>query len=309
MDEWKTIDDIIAEFELNASKFDLKALKKELKSKRNKIHPDKTHGTFKSEEHKAKYFRLSHAIDFLDQLSSKELAMVPVYQITSIIEAVGKVLQPSTQINQAESNIRSMFSSRISTRIKIPRISSVAIGALSAVLLVFWDYIRSDTAAYFLAGSESLRITWLVLLLTMCMVYIWTWLYEQRSQGYMEYLLSEASLTTTLYRLIGSGLYETSENGIEFTKTALIGILRNRDFYYHRMFRIRYFVSKIARAISPTFLPIKTASDCADLILAKLQERKVVRRINRVEIQEWYQISKDMIEKIQTAYYHEPEHI
>lgn len=308
MGELKNIDEIIAEFTLSAPKNNLEALKNELTLKRNNIHPDKTCGAFQSEEQKLEYHRLDEAINFVDKQLSNQLAVVPVSQLPDIIREAIKALQPISQISQAESAIKTSFSRQISSRTKIPRISSATIGAISALVLVLWSNIQTNPAISFLAGSEVARIIWIILFFIMCVAYIWTWLYEQRSHGYVDYLLSESGLTVVLYTLTNWYSHEVTKNGLEFTKSSLIKVLKYRSSAYHRLPIMKVFFN-LKRVILPTFLPIKMASDCADLILAKLLERGAIQKLNRVDIQEWYQLSNDMIKKIEDAYMHEPDYI
>ena len=319
MDDWSSIDDIITEFGLNGSKSDLTALRHELTLKRNELHPDKTNGSFPSEEQKAQYLKLNQAIEYVDKQSSKELALIPVSQVPAIVEAISKALsvqQPARQIAQTETAIRETHSRQVSISLKFPRLSALTLGAICGGIFTFWDMIKDNPVLGDLILSQTARSLWGTLFFVSAVFFVWTWIYEQMTQGRVEFLLSEDGLNYSMSKLIHRHSRRITKNGLEFTKRELISVLENKGIsalYVQqnapsgrtprsKLIRYTYIWQSIASylvyALLGQMLPVKMATECADVILTKLKERGVIQKLDRVDIEEWYQLSITVIRKI-----------
>ena len=65
--EWQSVEDIEDEFEIGATKGDLRELRRQLRARLKDVHPDTNEGSFGSEGEESAFYRIKSAIEFVDK--------------------------------------------------------------------------------------------------------------------------------------------------------------------------------------------------------------------------------------------------
>lgn len=299
MEEWDTIEDLISEFKLRSYKYDLDSLEKELTEKRNELHPDRTGGDYKSEEQKTEYLRLCEAIDFLKEHRNK--ALIPISQVPAVFETFKNLFAKPFETRQAESTLRSSYNELLASHLRLPKVSSASIGVIFSVLFFFWDVLEH----YQFIGSWyfgiQFRLASLSVSLLAILLFLMISLREMSDHSYMDFLLGEDGLHylfDAIVRRVDRQIVRTGDSGerIQFSKRTVTRLLQH---YLRRVYRNGRSYRRSLLKLGPGELPPKIASDCADILLEKLGARGVVQKMNLVDIDEWYEIPSDIIERSQ----------
>ena len=80
-------------------------IRKELIKRMSEIHPDKNKGEFSSEREKGDYFKIDSARRFLDEQTKDHEALIPLKDVTDLIETV-KELVPTNNENKSAEKLR-----------------------------------------------------------------------------------------------------------------------------------------------------------------------------------------------------------
>jgi len=303
MDEWSSIEDMVAEFSLSASSDDLELLRQELVQQLREFHPDRTGGSFQSKEDQERYYRISSAIEFVDNQRVDELAVMPSSRLSAVVEAVTRAVVLSSQTAlalQTEIAFEEKHKKRVSTQLQFPRISSAAITVICGLVFTFWEYIKDNPVLSGLADLRMVRPLWLLVSTCAGAAFLLTKVYEHLSQLHIEFLLSEEGLISTISQwVIGQShmIQHLPDTGFRFAKRELVDLLRSgrvrsAGFLWSRG------ISRDPFLRSYRELPLGIASECAEIILGKLKERGSVRKLPRQDIDEWYEIPSNVVHSL-----------
>lgn len=102
------------------------ALSKALKSERTSLHPDKNGNQFDSVESEARYHFINKALSHLDDLDAKSRQMVPMSEVTKLVEVMSKsiALRETPTSKEIESSSRQNIRYELSRKYKGKKIGS-----------------------------------------------------------------------------------------------------------------------------------------------------------------------------------------
>ena len=248
-----------------------------LKDLRSNLHPDKNGGTFSSEEEEEQYHFLNEAINQLEIRSQYENQLIPVAQLPTLIDAIGKTITTQHQPNPIDVKIscRESFRKDLSRKYFGPKIGSGIFAAVTAFLFtqspnlivhpLVGDFFKSQT------GLLSLAMLFLVSV----SLFILTWLKERFEEKILNYLLSEEALGH-IYSIV-----EEHSNGGEIATNdirAKIRSLCSRKNY-----------TPISVFIRPR-LSHANIDMILDVQLQKLIDRKVLELVDKPSIERVYRV-------------------
>ena len=129
------------------------------------VHPDKSGGSFDSDQDKALFMRTKTALDYLELQSQSSLALIPLSQMPAIVNAVSLALaaRPVLDSQALESKYVADAKARISERFVPRKIGSGAFAAITAFLVAFPDKFEKHLILGPILGGEMAQIALLTI--------------------------------------------------------------------------------------------------------------------------------------------------
>jgi hypothetical protein len=169
-----------------------------LKKERLAMHPDKNHGEFDNEESKKRYHFLDQAIQNPNLFNNTNSQLVPMSEVTTIIESVTKLMarrdEPTSK--EIEKSSKETIRMDLSRKYKSTKIGSVTFVALTGYLITQSGSLAKNPmfSKYFVDGGVG-EIILIMLCVISTALFSLLWVRENRDESKAAYLLSEAPLS------------------------------------------------------------------------------------------------------------------
>lgn len=166
---FNNLEEIIQEFDIDSS--DSSEILTLLKEKRIQLHPDKTGGSFKSDDCKKEYESVNQAILFLDSKldKSNELALMTngVRDLLEIISKQNITAESLTAENKLSETINNNII-QFKSKSLFPKISSSTITILVTYIFMFPNQIQNHPilSKFINISNQVFLLVWLMVLLT-----------------------------------------------------------------------------------------------------------------------------------------------
>ena len=284
---WPSIEALISDLELESQPDDLDGLRDELRSRLAQRHPDKSNGSFGSDEEKEAFHKLGDARDFIDARIKGSQALIPIDRLPAIIEAIQKaqIAPIESRVAALRSEARSDAKAELHSRLMFPRISSGVFAAISGFAATFGDSFESDPVLGDVVSSPYFRVMMLVIALYAGIYFMMTWISERREEMRIERASSESGRREIFMQLIRR-LAKTPEPVI-LTLGDMVEEVR--DFCGTRL------------SLS---LPIRTsvgpaaAEKIAKAHILELEDRGVIEREESVGLDVRYRVSESVVREL-----------
>lgn len=99
---WRSAQEIVDYFGLEAAPDDYGALERELRARISKVHPDKSGGEFDSTDRKSEYDDIKTARDFVSTLDHSSRNLVAIDQLPALLNAMQLAQNAQTQGNDRQ---------------------------------------------------------------------------------------------------------------------------------------------------------------------------------------------------------------
>ncbi|MES2838050.1 MAG: hypothetical protein V4667_11040 [Bacteroidota bacterium] len=264
--DFKSIDEIISHFDLDVSEAD--EIKRELKSLIKKVHPDKNHGSFKSDKDKDFYMEIQSALEFLE---SGNTSLATKNDIT----ALAKVLKDLAITRKEEVATESIEKKNSSLTVKLqdsitdfhrqhstPKITSLVITTIITALWAFPTIVKDHPLLGFLYQfNGEFTIIWITSLFAMGMLWTRIKTAERKDEAIKKNYKLESTqnaIFTLFTKWLAANLhhYEIREKKryLKFSKDDLISFLTTRFNFFQRRLRgnenlHRYEIEKLIKEI------------------------------------------------------------
>lgn len=171
-------------------------LSKVLKSERASIHPDKNGNQFASDESEARYHFISSALSHLDELEAKSKQLVPMSEVTKLVEVMSKsiALNNSPTSKEIESSSRQNIRFELNRKYKGKKIGSgVIAGFLGLMITQAPNLEKNPILKPFIGEPIFLKLMLMIGLYSVGM-FVLLWFREGKEESLATYMLSEAPL-------------------------------------------------------------------------------------------------------------------
>ena len=141
--KFNSLEEIREHFELDS--MDFKSVKKVLKKRIKKVHPDENNGDFKSFEKEKKYHEIHSALEFLKNAATDSLS-VPQTDLSKITDAINKLVKLQTedttqkQIKKKDTNLDNIIDSSVETFTRKTSGLKITGIAITIALTALWSF-------------------------------------------------------------------------------------------------------------------------------------------------------------------------
>lgn len=208
---WKSTQDVIDRFGLDAKPDDFEKLDRELRLKVSQLHPDKNGGQFESSEDRREYDEVKAARDFVSNLMSTSQDVVPIAQLPAIFGALqlAQVNQPNGQARHLRTEVRNENRQDLHSRYTAPRLGSGVFAAITGALFTFSGSLSDHPVLGALESSYEMQLGLLILSGYSVIFFGLTWFFEQRAEAKVDFLLSDQGMQIVFKELVQSIKKET----------------------------------------------------------------------------------------------------
>src|SRR5215213_9117713 len=198
MPEWTSVEEIVQRFRLAVSSSDLPGVLDELKRKLVEAHPDRNGGDFPSPELKARFIDLQSSIEYVEQKSKVQNALVPMSQVSALVEAVTQAIVRREQAPTSPAQSYIQIVEEVRTRLRRaylgPKISSGVALAVSSAVFAFMGSLKDHPILGNYVASQTfvnlLLFTWIA----SGFLFVFLWFREGQVEAQAEHLLSDEVL-------------------------------------------------------------------------------------------------------------------
>ncbi|HDU8571248.1 TPA: hypothetical protein RG687_001018 [Vibrio parahaemolyticus] len=253
------------------------ALSKALKSERASLHPDKNGNKFDSDESEARYHFISSALSHLDELEAKSRQLVPMSEVTKLVEVMSKsiALQNSPTSKDIENTSRQNIRFELNRKYKGKKIGSgIVAGFLGFMITQAPNFEKNPVLKPFIGEPVFLHIM-LIIGLCSAAMFFWLWFREGKEESFATYMLSEAPLRDIF----------------EFLKDNKGDTITSYDIYQAVWYRTggqhHYF---LASDLFSTRLCASTIDQIVEVQTQRLIERKAIEIIDTPSVDRQYRV-------------------
>lgn len=297
--EWKSIAEVISEFELSSGPEDLTGIRDALRDLLKPLHPDKAGGEFASEADKSLFHRLLRAIEFVDQVSNTSTALAKPPDSEIIVRDLCRILtrfEPAEEVAQ-QTQILGEINDTLRSRYRFPRFASGVFLAIAGGALTFLSRVPDYPLLGAIFQHELLRVITLGICLVSGLLFVMTWVLERREKLWSEHLLSEDALAEIFSVLCRSIQFEPTlryhndGNSSKFTRR-----------YYARLLRDRTRLGRLSKLLGLS-LDARFFERIAKVHLQQLLDRGAVRETKVPGVDVWYEIDPIVADKAENDPY------
>jgi hypothetical protein len=322
MTVWNSAEEITSRFRLAAPSGDLPGVLAELKRRMVEAHPDRNGGEFPTLDHKAEFIDLQSGIEYVEQLSRSQNALVPVTQVTALVEAMTQALARRERMPDltSETHLKLIQDVRSSLRGAYfgPKITSGVALAISSGLFVFMGSLKDHPILGNLVREPSFGNLLITAWLASGGLFLLLWYRERQSESRADYLLSDEIIShifpllceTTVNPRRGRrrGVFTVSElaNLIEtwwnWGRRTVERELEGPEVKSLRDDEVIRFLSRIIRLLRGRSIDASLSQRIARDQIAKLTERRAVRKLDDPDVAEWYAIDPSLLQRYIAGY-------
>lgn len=286
-----TLDSIIEQYEISYPQDDNATLADRIRQKMVAIHPDKTGGEFPSRDKKAEYLRLQQALDYVNSLLKPPKDLIPLSQVTALVEAVAKTISAkSTRTpEEAKRSCRNDIRIDLTRRQFVPRITSAAFAAGFAGLIGLSELTKDNPLYTKATQIPDVQIVFGIGLISSAVLFVFTWIREALEEQRVQWMMSEDGSLALMSRAIRMAGHDR-DHYITLTRRILVDILTDR---YGRRKNV---LTQPARLFCT--LPASAVDKVADYLLATYVAKGVLEVVPTTKWASSYRISREDAEEL-----------
>ncbi|HVJ52184.1 MAG TPA: hypothetical protein VM689_06970 [Aliidongia sp.] len=298
MNDWNSLDEILDAFSLKKpSSFQI--ARTQLSKLLVEYHPDRSSGSFGSEESKNYYHLIQGAIEYIKSCEVRKSNSLP-----SVVEATAQLPTIDEKIKSADLSIQIRKIADLKAR-KTRTTSALVAVSIAAILSFSKSIIAHPLIGRFIGYMDAkvpmfipmLGAAFLVIMIGAACVFVRAWTREQKATTLTEHLITDSGIVN-LFESYHIRLNITSDG--KFLSTDMINAIRSEyelvERWYVKMFpalvrkkipnRWRYY--SVQSIFSEDHI---LAQQAVDIILAKLEGRGVITPVKGGSIVPAYELS------------------
>lgn len=295
-EKWNSAEDVARHFHTLAKGSDIEALGREIDRYIRESHPDKTGGDFESKEAKNRFHELQEASQFLENLTARSTALIPVSQVATLLQVLlqqqGRLSSPPA--NYEAQRVESYLRRGLRRRILIPKFTSGVFLTVATALFAFMGTLTNHPMLGEFAANPLARLALISAWLVSGTLFVTYWWREHLVERRVEYLMSEECLIETFDSLCTSATWASDEDGGTFTAHHFAEKLA-RDDTYAQSWLQRLFWGRRDLDIGPAIEVAKTH-------VATLLERGAVKRLLEPDVSPQFEINPDILARYKKKY-------
>lgn len=284
--------------EFNISENDPKEIRKVLSQMRAEIHPDKTGGNFLSKEVSNRFYEISNAIEYIEQIltnSKSDNIPVPMQDLTELIKVIRDLVPPQNKIDIAEEKLDTSIKNsidQIKLRFRTPKIAISTITTIISFIWIFPNTIKEHPVLGKVIDITSSNFTyiWLEIILFCVAIWLFAFLNETREKEIKENLGVESYQNNLFDEFVYKERIQsniTKEEFIEF----LLSQFSNKSFRILPNFMRRGYIDR------------QLAQDIADLIMSRAEKRGVITQISGKSLSNLYTVEEEYLTHLFGKFY------
>ncbi len=301
------INKIIEKYNIKIGTEDTSALCIELKKILVELHPDKNGGEFLNDEKKRKYLEINEALEYLDKNSEKSL--ININDITSIVKIVNEIIKPQADAifeqhkNEIKKNIKLQIKVEIKTKYLGIRVGSTIFSTITGGLVIFPSVFKENPLISYYLKNEWFHIVLLSLLITSSVLFVLTWIMEQKDERKKEWLFSEEGKLELLEMMIEYSHLDEDEKFMYFSFKDFVNSINWQgdhvyliEYYWKKhkyLDSVREVFRLLAIKFNSTQLSIGVIEELATYHLGDLLKRNIIDEIDKKSFHRHFKIDKN----------------
>lgn len=172
------------------------ALSKALKSERASLHPDKNGNRFNSVESETRYHFINKALSHLDELDAKSRQLVPMSEVTKLVEVMSKsiALRNAPTSKEIETSSRQNIRFELGRKYKGKKIGSGVIAGFLGFMVTQAPNLEQNPILKPFIGEPLFQQVILMICFYSAAFFVLLWYREGKEESLANYMLSEAPL-------------------------------------------------------------------------------------------------------------------
>jgi hypothetical protein len=253
--------------------------------------------------------RLQTAVEFVEEQRHAGTALVPVNQVTALMEAMSQALSRRDQSIEVASGsnrlqVRSDIYARLRRSYRGPKITSGSLLAVSSALFVFMGSLEKHPILGVYLQNWLFVRTLLYAWITSGILFLWFWYREGLAETQAEFLLSDEALSEVFPLLCHYAAHRSEKKGaFRIDQLAYINARWWRSgrsrYSYYRVGALRLplvsALRRLVRLLKGDAVDITVAQKVARDQVAKLADRRAIKKIEDPDVAEWYQIDQILL--------------
>ncbi|MGU5827060.1 hypothetical protein [Aeromonas hydrophila] len=210
-----------------------KALSKALKSERASLHPDRNGNQFDSHESEERYHFINKALSHLDALDDKSRQLVPMSEVTKLVEVMSKSisLRNTPTSKEIENSSRQNIRFELSRKYKGKKIGSGVIAGFLGFMITQAPNLEKNTIFKPFIGEPLFQLAMLVIGIYSVVFFVLLWHMERKEESLANYMLSEAPLRRIFELLKSEGKDSITSHDIYSVICLVSGNHRNYSLF------------------------------------------------------------------------------
>ncbi len=208
-------------------------IRRELRRRLKKIHPDTLSGAQPSAENEPEeVLRLTAALNFLDD-SKRRTAVVPVEEVTDLVKAIRDLVPAENKQQETEDRLSQQVDDQIKEARVAGRRPRIFLTAVAAVLTLAWLFpsLTSDNPIlnrFINVENPVFNVVWLAVLLYTGAIWLMFKLWSEREAEHRKEMKLEATQNRIFEGFVLSqAQYRNASEGISFTKDQLVSYIQD----------------------------------------------------------------------------------
>lgn len=215
---WQSIEQIVAYFKLDASPEDAQHVRRALKSKISKLHPDNNDSIDQTEDQKKSWEELMSAKEYMEKNGDNQL--ISISQLPALLKAINSnsVVPIETRISDIKKDFREVAHRRNT----MPRIGSGIFAAITGFLFSFSGAMNDHPLlGEWLAYRESQMIL-LGLMFYSGVFFIYTWVREKKQEETVAWLTSNEGIKEIFRRTLRTKYHGNQRDNLRISASDII---------------------------------------------------------------------------------------
>lgn len=282
---WASVTELISDLHLKSKPDDILSIRSEIKEKLTKVHSDTTNGTYESKESENLTYKLTGALNFLDDQNNKSNQLINIEQFSAITkvfsEALSKKETPS--LEEVKNNFLTQYKSSQSAKFSLPRMGSGVFGGVCAFLFTFSGQLKDHPLIGKAASNPEFYNGLVGMFIIAGIFFISTWMLEWIENSKVEQLMSGKMKN----KIFGNMLSE---------------ILRYSNQDIEKNVPIRFTLTDLSHQIERKRISQNQSEKIAKLHLQELSERGVIKEAEIQSIDPTYEINSNLAKEVMQKY-------
>ncbi|WBA13406.1 hypothetical protein [Salinivibrio kushneri] len=286
---WRSTQDIIDRFSLDAEPDDFESLDRELRHRVSQLHPDKNGGQFESNDDRLEFDEVKAARDFVNTLMNTSRDVVAIEQLPAILNALqlAQSNQPNGQDRHLRTEVRNENRQDLHSRYTAPRVGSGVFAAITGALFTFSGSLADHPVLGALESSYEVQLGLLALSGYSAIFFGLTWYFEQRAEAKVDFLLSEQGMQIVFKELVLNLRNET--DSLRFSRRRVARIVSGYCGGSKSVGRLSMLFGR--QGVKPS-----TVDRIVELHVSEWEARGAIHKVETPSVERLYDVNRQAIE-------------